>query len=95
MFACDNNYLLNHGISCLNSAIKTYSHHQLEIFGKGGEHDVKFWNAVIRQALIAHFLKKDIEKDFKINSLNKCTSAVVMQLWTPLRWLTGLKNLWT
>lgn len=45
----------------LNSAIKTYSHHQLEIFGKGGEHDVKFWNAVIRQALIAHFLKKDIE----------------------------------
>ena len=23
VFACDNNYLLNHGISCLNSAIKT------------------------------------------------------------------------
>ena len=43
------------------SAIKSYRHHQLEIFGMGSEKDVKFWNAVIRQALIARFLEKDIE----------------------------------
>ena len=43
------------------SAIKSYGHHKLEIFGSGGEHDIKFWNAVIRQSLIARFLIKDIE----------------------------------
>ena len=43
------------------TAIKSYGHHKLEIFGAGGEHDIKFWNAVIRQALIARFLHKDIE----------------------------------
>lgn len=43
------------------SAIKTYKHHQLEMFGAGSEKDGKFWNAVIRQALIARFIEKDIE----------------------------------
>lgn len=43
------------------SMIKTYKHHELEIFGIGQEKDEKFWNAVIRHALIAKFLTKDIE----------------------------------
>jgi ATP-dependent DNA helicase RecQ len=43
------------------SAIKSYKHHELELFGKGKEKDIKFWNAAIRQALIARFLVKDIE----------------------------------
>lgn len=43
------------------SAIKSYKHHKLEIFGIGEEKDEKFWNMVIRQALIAKFLAKDIE----------------------------------
>jgi len=43
------------------SAIKSYKHHHLDIFGAGKDHDVKFWNAVIRQALIARFLQKEIE----------------------------------
>jgi ATP-dependent DNA helicase RecQ len=43
------------------SAIKSYKHHKLEIFGTGEEKDEKFWNMVIRQALIAKFLTKDIE----------------------------------
>ncbi|MBN1597185.1 MAG: DNA helicase RecQ [Bacteroidales bacterium] len=42
-------------------AIKSYKHHELEIFGKGKDKDVKFWNAVIRQTLIARFLQKEIE----------------------------------
>jgi ATP-dependent DNA helicase RecQ len=44
-----------------NSMIKSYKHHTLEMFGSGNDKDPKFWNAVIRQALIARFLQKDIE----------------------------------
>ncbi len=45
----------------VNSAIKSYKHHKLEFFGIGEDKDEKFWNMVIRQALIAKFLTKDIE----------------------------------
>jgi ATP-dependent DNA helicase RecQ len=45
----------------VTSAIKSYKHHKLEIFGIGEEKDEKFWNMVVRQALIAKFLVKDIE----------------------------------
>ncbi len=43
------------------SQVKTYRHHHLDIFGSGNEKNTKFWNAVIRQALIAGFIQKDIE----------------------------------
>ncbi|MBE0676786.1 MAG: DNA helicase RecQ [Bacteroidales bacterium] len=43
------------------SAIKSYKHHKLEVFGTGEEKDERFWNMVIRQALIARLLAKDIE----------------------------------
>jgi len=43
------------------TTIKSYKHNQLEVFGKGADEDEKFWNAVIRQALIQHLLVKDIE----------------------------------
>ncbi len=45
----------------VTSAIKSYKHHKLEYFGIGEDKDEKFWNMVIRQALIARFLTKDIE----------------------------------
>ncbi len=45
----------------LDSSIKTYKHHKLDIFGSGSEKDVRFWNAVVRQAMIAQFVQKDIE----------------------------------
>lgn len=45
----------------VTSAIKSYRHHKLEFFGLGEEKDEKFWNMVIRQALIAKMLTKDIE----------------------------------
>ncbi len=45
----------------VTSAIKSYKHHKLEFFGAGEDKDEKFWNMVIRQALIAKFLAKDIE----------------------------------
>jgi len=45
----------------VTAAIKSYKHHKLEFFGLGEDKDEKFWNMVIRQALIAKFLTKDIE----------------------------------
>ena len=45
----------------VTAAIKSYRHHKLEYFGIGEDKDDKFWNMVIRQALIAKFLTKDIE----------------------------------
>jgi ATP-dependent DNA helicase RecQ len=45
----------------VTSAIKSYKHHKLEYFGTGEEKDEKFWNMVIRQALIAKLLTKEIE----------------------------------
>ncbi|MBN1415075.1 MAG: DNA helicase RecQ [Bacteroidales bacterium] len=44
-----------------SSAVKSYNHHMLDVFGSGQEKDEKFWNMVIRQALIARLIQKDIE----------------------------------
>lgn len=41
--------------------ILSHKHDQLEDFGAGEDEDPKFWNPVIRQALIAGYLKKDVE----------------------------------
>ena len=45
----------------INSIIKSYKHDKLELFGAGKDHSVRFWNAVIHQGLVLHFLHKDIE----------------------------------
>ncbi|HOP03818.1 MAG TPA: DNA helicase RecQ [Tenuifilaceae bacterium] len=45
----------------ITTAIKSYKHNKLETFGEGAEKDVKFWNAIIRQALVMKFVEKDIE----------------------------------
>ena len=41
--------------------ILSHKHDQLEDFGAGEDEDPKLWNPVIRQALIAGYLKKDVE----------------------------------
>lgn len=55
----------NHIINILdgkNSAtIKSFKHNKLKAFGRGMDHDEKFWNAVIRQSLINNLIVKDIE----------------------------------
>ena len=43
------------------SNIKQSKHNKLPMFGKGAEHDEKFWNAVVKQTLIERLLTKDIE----------------------------------
>ncbi|MBA7513068.1 ATP-dependent DNA helicase RecQ [subsurface metagenome] len=55
------NHIVNILTGDLTSAVKIYKHHQLEVFGSGNEKDDKFWNAMVRQALISRLLIKDIE----------------------------------
>lgn len=43
------------------SEILAHRHEELEAFGSGMGEDDKVWNAVIRQALIAGYLSKDVE----------------------------------
>ncbi len=58
-FAMD--HIVNVITGRVENAIKLHRHDQLEIFGEGDEHNAKFWTAIIRQALLAGFLSKDIE----------------------------------
>ena len=54
-----------------NSLIKSYRHDELELFGAGKDHTVRFWCAVIHQGLILHLLDKEIESYGLINVTEK------------------------
>ena len=54
-------YVVNILIGKETSEIQSYEHQELEIFGSGQDEDEKTWHAVVRQALIAGYLDKDIE----------------------------------
>ena len=41
--------------------VKSYKHDKTKFFGAGSGHNVKFWEMIIHQALILHFLKRNIE----------------------------------
>ena len=43
------------------SEVLAHKHEELEVFGSGMGEEEKMWNAVIRQALIAGYLSKDVE----------------------------------
>ena len=59
--------------------ILAHHHEELETFGAGADDDEKVWNPVIRQALIAGFLKKEVEN----YGLLKVTSAGKKFLKSP------------
>lgn len=56
-------HIVNVLMGTMTSTIKQYKHNDLEIYGKGAEDgkDEKFWNAVIRHAVVEGLLSKDIE----------------------------------
>lgn len=54
-------YVVNMLVGKETSEIQSYGHNELEVFGSGQDEDEKTWHAVIRQALIAGYLDKDIE----------------------------------
>lgn len=43
------------------SAVKSFKHNKLEVFGKGDEKEERFWSSTIRQTLIARLITKDVE----------------------------------
>ena len=53
----------------VTAQVKSYSHNKLSWFGKGAEHDAKFWGAVVRQALILGLVDKSIE-NYGLLSIN-------------------------
>ncbi len=54
-------YIVNMLVGNETSEIQSYKHNELDVFASGQDQDEKTWNAVIRQALIAGYLAKDIE----------------------------------
>ena len=55
-------HLVNILIGEADSAIKSYKHDKLELFGAGSEKSRQFWTMVYRRALVSSFIEKDIEQ---------------------------------
>lgn len=64
-------YVIDFIIGKETEEILAHHHEQQELFGAGADDDEKIWNPVIRQALIAGFLEKEVEN----YGLLKLTSA--------------------
>ena len=54
-------YIIDVLVGKETDGVIAHKHADLDCFGCGDEHEEKFWNAVIRQALIAGYLEKEIE----------------------------------
>ncbi|MDR1725825.1 MAG: DNA helicase RecQ [Bacteroidales bacterium] len=54
-------HIVNIIIGINNTQIKNCKHHKLEQFGAGGDKNVNWWKAVIRQCIIEGFIHKVIE----------------------------------
>ena len=63
--------------------IVSHKHDELEEFGTGEDMDAKLWNPVIRQALIAGYLKKDVEN----YGLLKLTAAGRRYMQNPISFM--------
>jgi ATP-dependent DNA helicase RecQ len=51
--------------------VKTYKHDKLEVFGEGADQTERFWTALVRQALLADYLDKDIDNYGLLNVTDK------------------------
>ena len=63
-------YLINVLTGKTTALIKSYGHNKSKWFGAGAEHDVRFWCAVLRQALILGLVDKNIE-NYGLISVNR------------------------
>lgn len=76
---CKAKHLVNILIGKMSSAIKTYKHHKLEMFGKGMGNSERFWDGVVRQMLVEELITKDVEN----YGILKVTPAGHKYLKTP------------
>ena len=63
-------YLINVLTGKTTALIKSYGHNKSKWFGAGAQHDVRFWGAVLRQALILGLVDKNIE-NYGLISVNR------------------------
>ena len=63
-------YLADVLVGKTTALIKSYGHNKSKWFGKGADHDARFWGAVIRQGLIMGLIDKNIE-NYGLISINK------------------------
>ncbi|MDE7085199.1 MAG: ATP-dependent DNA helicase, partial [Prevotella sp.] len=54
-------YIIDFVVGRETEEILAHKHHEHELFGAGADFEEKHWNPIIRQALIAGYLKKDVE----------------------------------
>jgi len=57
---CKGEHVANVLVGKSTAEISTFKHDKLPIFGTGSDESIKFWKALIRQALIAQLIEKDI-----------------------------------
>ncbi len=54
-------HLVNVLLGKADQQVKTYKHDKLEVFGEGADQSDRFWTTLIRQAVLAGYLHKDID----------------------------------
>lgn len=54
-------HVVNILVGKTDQQVKNYKHDKLEVFGDGADRGDRFWTALIRQAVLAGFLTKDID----------------------------------
>lgn len=54
-------YVIDFIVGRETEEILAHKHHELETFGSGADEDENIWNPLIRQALIAGYIKKEVE----------------------------------
>ena len=81
-------YVINFVEGKETNDIVAHKHDKLEDFGAGEDMDEKLWNPVIRQALIAGYIKKDVEN----YGILKLTSAGKKFMKNPQSFMIVLDN---
>lgn len=56
-------HIVNILLGALSATVKSYKHNELDFFGKGIEEgkDERYWNAVLRHAIVSNLVAKDVE----------------------------------
>lgn len=79
-------YIIDVLIGKETAEIQAHQHDELETYGIGTPDEIKVWNAVIRQALIAGYLEKDVENygtlkvtDMGHSFINHPTSFLIVE----------------
>lgn len=79
-------YIINFVSGNASEDIKDHLHHQLDDFGVGEKEDSKIWAPVIRHALLAGFLRKDVESYGQL----KLTTAGKRYIKNPTKFMIVL-----